>query len=89
VRRIEKETFYNEYTHGLFTFNQLAAQIKKYAGSGITMLNDRHMKACFAQADAFDSKSQKEINRACYFKAENNKVSMMQMLTVAFIICPH
>ena len=21
VRRIEKETFYNEYTHGLFTFN--------------------------------------------------------------------
>ena len=53
------------------------------------MLNDRHMKACFAQADAFDSKGQKEISRACYFKAENNKVSMVQMLTVAFIICPH
>lgn len=89
VRRIEKETFYNEYTQQLFSFNQLAAQIKKYGGSGITQLNDRHMRACFAQADAFDQKSQKELNRACYFKVTDNKVSMAQMLTVAFIICPH
>jgi len=53
------------------------------------MLNDKHMKACFALADAFDSKCQKEIARACYFKTIDSKVSLVQMLTVAFIICPH
>jgi hypothetical protein len=53
------------------------------------MLNEKHMNSCFAQADAFDQKSQKEVARACYFQTTHDKVSVEHMLTVAFIICPH
>ena len=89
VRNIERETFWNEYTHSMFTYNQLSAQIKKFGGSGLTQLNDKHLKACFAQADVCDGKVTKEQGRACFFKQHESKYNMVQMLTVAFILCPH
>ena len=34
-------------------------------------------------------KALKEQGRASYFKQTNGKYSMLQMLTAAFILCPH
>jgi hypothetical protein len=47
VRRVEKDTFWNEYTQSVFSYNQIAAQIKKY-GSTAHAFNEKHMKACFS-----------------------------------------
>lgn len=63
--------------------------IKKFGYAGITSLNDRQMQACFANMESVEKKKAKDRGRSCYFKREDSCYSVIQMLTVAFLICPH